>query len=81
MLYKLEGYTPILQKSVLVYKKGLFKYVEEQQIMKSINIIQNKLKSKNLKFEDMKIINYIDTKMATGMLVSEESIKYKSNSH
>ena len=31
--------------------------------------------------EDMKIINYIDKKMTTGMLVSEESIKFKSNSH
>ena len=30
--------------------------------MKSIDIIQNKLKSKRLKMEDMKIINYIDKK-------------------
>ena len=31
--------------------------------------------------EDMNIINYIDTKITTRMLASEESIKFKSSSH
>ena len=59
MLHKLQGYNHVLQKSVLAYKKGVFKYVEEQRIMKSIDIIK-KLKSKTLKIEDMTIIISID---------------------
>ena len=68
-------------KSVLVYRKGLFKYVKEQQTTKSIDLIKNKLKPKTLKIEDMKIINSIDKKMTTGMLALKKWIQFKSKSH
>ena len=66
-------------KIVLAYKKGVFKYVDEQQIMKSIAIIKNKLNSKTLKLDDMEIINSINKKMTKRMLASEEAIKFKNN--